>query len=60
MTLLLPVAASLCPAVPWPVPPGPVTSTEHFREKISQQEASERSIQIRQRESESEGGLSGQ
>lgn len=37
MTLLLPVAASLCPAVPRPVLPYPVISMEHFWEEISQQ-----------------------
>lgn len=56
MTLLLPVAASLCPAMPRPVLTGPVISTEHFWEKISQQEDSERSTQIQQREREREQG----
>lgn len=48
MTLLLPTAAaSLFPAVPRPVLPGAVVSTQHFWEKISQQGDRERNTHQR-------------
>lgn len=55
MTLLLPVAASLCPAVPRPVLPCPVISTEHFWETISQRGDRERNTYTQRREYEDNG-----
>lgn len=53
MTLLLPAATTLCPAVTWPVLPCPVISTENFWEIISLQGDRERNTCTQLRE---EGG----